>query len=72
MKHLDKLPTLKFIICMDKLTDDLKAKFEGKNVQLLYIYDICLDSADTVADPPVPSDLATICYSSGTTGLPVS
>ncbi|XP_064612729.1 long-chain-fatty-acid--CoA ligase 1-like [Liolophura sinensis] len=67
-----EIPSLKTIIIMSDMDDDLKKDATEK--------DLCIYTFEQVetyginnpheASPPAPSDLATICFTSGTTGTP--
>lgn len=73
---------LKAIICFDTISDDLYRKYELQNIKVLYYKDLhsvanknedCQnnnDSFDLPSDLPKKEDLATICYTSGTSGKP--
>lgn len=58
---------------MDQVDSDIRASVEGNGLQIHYISDLesIGKSRSLTVRPPAPSDLCTICYSSGTTGLPV-
>lgn len=58
---------------MDPIDENLKRLCKDKNIDLLYIKDIEKKGKKAPAAHRKPSkdDLCTICYSSGTTGLPV-
>lgn len=59
---------------MDTLDDETKESCRDKGLQCLYIGDIESNGSnkEIAHVKPKPSDLCTICYSSGTTGLPVA
>ncbi|KAL5018655.1 hypothetical protein ScPMuIL_004377 [Solemya velum] len=64
MLLLDKassMPSLKCLIIMDEISGHLKTTAAKHNIQLLQFSEV---------EPPKPSDLAVICYTSGTTGDP--
>ncbi|GBC10155.1 hypothetical protein RclHR1_09390011 [Rhizophagus clarus] len=80
-----KIPNLKVIISMDELEDDspipfgstttgkvLKAWAEDKGIVLLSFGDVekLGKQHPRKHNPPSPKDLACICYTSGTTGVP--
>jgi long-chain acyl-CoA synthetase len=58
---------------MDPIDEELGAKVKAANLTLYYISDLekIGQARDKVTRPPKADDLCTICYSSGTTGLPV-
>ncbi|KAI8815021.1 hypothetical protein BJ742DRAFT_782017 [Cladochytrium replicatum] len=68
---LDKIPTLKTIIVMDGLNGRLIKAAAGR-VNVIGMDDAEIEgrAKPAEASPPSPDDLATICYTSGTTGLP--
>jgi long-chain acyl-CoA synthetase len=80
-----KVPNLKVIISMDELDDDspvpfggtttgkvLKAWAEDKGIVLLSFSEVekLGKQYPRKHNPPSPKDLASICYTSGTTGVP--
>jgi long-chain acyl-CoA synthetase len=80
-----KIPTLKVIISMDELEDEspvpfggttsgnvLKAWAEDKGIVLLSFSEVEKLGRQNPRkhNPPSPNDLACICYTSGTTGVP--
>lgn len=83
LKH--KLPTLKIVVSMDRLDDDvapiagvpnksaiIKAWAEEKGIVLVDMYTLEQDGrkAKRAHRAPKPDDLACIMYTSGTTGVP--
>jgi long-chain acyl-CoA synthetase len=68
----NKCPTLKLIIYFDTIDEETKKKCEGKDVKLIKFEDVEKDGAANPKEPnpPKPDDIATICYTSGTTGNP--
>ncbi|XP_065883666.1 long-chain-fatty-acid--CoA ligase 1-like [Dysidea avara] len=68
-----KCPTLKFVISIsDSIPDDMAAMAKEANIELL-TYDAVMDLGrqDSVDHQPAsPDDICTICYTSGTTGMP--
>jgi long-chain acyl-CoA synthetase len=63
---------LKHIIIIDKITDEARDKAAQRNIKLLTFkeaQEIGKENLKSVM-PPKPLDLATICYTSGTTGQP--
>lgn len=73
IKLKDKLPTIKRIICMDDdISEELARAAAKVQLELLKFSTIEKRGADHPMEPtpPAPDDLCTICYTSGTTGLP--
>ncbi|ETV99915.1 hypothetical protein H310_07943 [Aphanomyces invadans] len=69
VKH--ECPTLEFLVSMDVVTPRQRADAEAAGVSLITLDDIeATPDATVPEDPPLPSDYATICYTSGTTGDP--
>ncbi|KAJ3377928.1 Long chain acyl-CoA synthetase 7 peroxisomal [Lobulomyces angularis] len=68
----EKLPTLSHLVIMDTPTEELLNKGKQLNVTIISILDAeKLGEANPVESRPMGSDgIATICYTSGTTGLP--
>uniref|UniRef100_H2ZDV1 Long-chain-fatty-acid--CoA ligase n=1 Tax=Ciona savignyi TaxID=51511 RepID=H2ZDV1_CIOSA len=60
------------IITMETLDDEAKSLAESANVRLMMFKEVEEIGKNNLKDfvPPKPSDLHTICYTSGTTGLP--
>jgi len=73
-KMIERLPSLKHIICMDSsISDELITMAQVKNICLHKFGDVeqaGRASKDWKVTPPLPEDLCTICYTSGTTGKP--
>ncbi|XP_055344354.1 long-chain-fatty-acid--CoA ligase 5-like [Paramacrobiotus metropolitanus] len=72
MENLGKLKPLKRLISVTPFSDDLRQQAEAAGIELLLFSDVeKLGQDKTHAPvPPKPSDLATICCTSGTTGDP--
>lgn len=69
----EKCPTLKHIVQMEDITDDdLRTQAKHKGVALHSFDEVEKQGAASPREhtPPVSTDLATICYTSGTTGDP--
>uniref|UniRef100_A0A914XP98 long-chain-fatty-acid--CoA ligase n=2 Tax=Plectus sambesii TaxID=2011161 RepID=A0A914XP98_9BILA len=70
----EKCPTLRFLVVCEPPTDILQKKASGQNVRVISFDDLeklGRESKDRPEPtPPTPEDLATICYTSGTTGTP--
>jgi len=67
-----KSSSLEYVIVIDNINDEARNKAKELNIKL-YSFDECKQIGaknirETIA--PNPDDLATICYTSGTTGLP--
>lgn len=62
---------MKIVISMDPIEDSVKESFP-EGVKVLYMGNVEKDGNENPAQvvPPAPDDLATICYTSGTTGNP--
>lgn len=72
LKQKSDTPGLKHIIVMKEVTDEMKKAAKNKNVELHYFRDVEALGRDKPVEilAPQPSDVATICYTSGTTGDP--
>ncbi|TMW67705.1 hypothetical protein Poli38472_011325 [Pythium oligandrum] len=68
----DSCPAVKFLVQYEDVTDEQRQLAEEKGVEIKSLQEIeALGKANPVpADPPAPEDIATICYTSGTTGNP--
>lgn len=64
--------SLKNIICCDAVTDEMKEKAKAVGLTLHSMKEVEDNGAATPVDPkpPKPDDIATFCYTSGTTGDP--
>ncbi|KAJ3259675.1 hypothetical protein HK103_001936 [Boothiomyces macroporosus] len=72
LQMIDKLPTLKTIVLMDnKITDKIK-KFKKGGVEIVKLEELETEGSRNVKDRVVTNadTIATICFTSGTTGLP--
>ncbi|CAK4617239.1 hypothetical protein LEN26_013020 [Aphanomyces euteiches] len=63
-------PTLEFIVSMEKVSADQLKAAQAASVNLISLEDLENVNQIVPEDPPSPSDIATICYTSGTTGNP--
>ncbi|EYC37629.1 hypothetical protein Y032_0775g2252 [Ancylostoma ceylanicum] len=67
-------PHLKYLVVMEPITDDLRAASEKHGVRVLTMDELEKMGREAKNrpphQPPKPEDLATICYTSGTTGTP--
>jgi len=73
MGCIDQCPTVKVVVQFEDLVDNEEVELAKQHdVQLLTLAEILAAGKDSLvpADPPKPDDLATICYTSGTTGDP--
>ena len=72
LDNASRVPTLKNIIIMDPIDQELvkKGKDLGLNVTCVTDLEALGASKPTDPVPPSPEAIATICYTSGTTGLP--
>ncbi|KAE9554238.1 hypothetical protein FO519_002537 [Halicephalobus sp. NKZ332] len=73
LKESGNIPLLKHFVVMDGVTDDARAEFKKADLTLYSFseFEALGKNAEKVdLVPPKPSDLATICYTSGTTGTP--
>ena len=72
LKIAPKLPTIKTIISMDPIKEELRKTAEDAGIELLGFESVESKGAAQRAKPcpPSPLDLCTICYTSGTTGKP--
>jgi long-chain acyl-CoA synthetase len=73
MGVVHECPTVKTVVQFeDDIDEEETVLAEQHKVRLLTLAQLIEDGKKNVvaADPPLPSDLATICYTSGTTGNP--
>lgn len=72
MECIDACPSLKFLVQYEDVTPQQRAEVAQKGLEIVGFAELEAlgKSNPIVADPPKPSDLATICYTSGTTGNP--
>uniref|UniRef100_A0A7E4VBD5 Long-chain-fatty-acid--CoA ligase n=1 Tax=Panagrellus redivivus TaxID=6233 RepID=A0A7E4VBD5_PANRE len=73
LKEKPKIPSLKHFVVMDGVTPELVAQAAEQNVKVYSFAEF--EALGTRSEkmplvPPKPDDLATICYTSGTTGEP--
>lgn len=72
MHLMNSTSSLKHIIVIEKITDEARNKANESNIKIMSFEEVkqvgknCLKAPM----PPKPDDLATICYTSGTTGKP--
>ncbi|XP_035224523.1 long-chain-fatty-acid--CoA ligase 6-like [Stegodyphus dumicola] len=72
LEQREQTPGLTHIIVMNDVSEDVKQTAKDKNVNLHYFQEIEDLGKQKPVDivPPNPSDIATVCYTSGTTGDP--
>ncbi|KAL7079797.1 hypothetical protein ACQ4LE_001432 [Meloidogyne hapla] len=76
LERKSQCQSLKHIVVMspasDELTEDLRRSVENEGISLSSFeeFESRGDLNDFADQPPTPDDLATICYTSGTTGVP--
>jgi len=72
LKQIKELPSIKYIIKMGDVNDEEASSAKAAGVQLLSFTDVEARgrSFPKAPNPPKPSDLVTMCYTSGTTGDP--
>nr|AND95617.1 Long-chain acyl-CoA synthetase [Chromera velia] len=69
----EKCPSLKIVIGMDAVTDEMKMKATGNGIQLMSFQEVMEVGKSTMVEPTPatnPEEINTICYTSGTTGNP--
>lgn len=72
IKYSPNIPSLEVIISMDQIDNEIKGKVQQHGLKIYTVADLETigEKRELVVQAPKPSDLCTICYSSGTTGLP--
>ncbi|KAJ3273995.1 hypothetical protein HDV01_003665 [Terramyces sp. JEL0728] len=72
LQMIDKLPTLKTIIIMDNVVTDKIKNFKKSSIEIVKLSDLEVEGAKNVKDRVITNSetVATICFTSGTTGLP--
>lgn len=67
-----EIPTLNLIVIMNEVDDEFISKAKSVGVDVLDITELEKEGSNSPAEPvlPKPEDVATVCYTSGTTGLP--
>ncbi|KAG7397196.1 Long chain acyl-CoA synthetase 7 peroxisomal [Phytophthora boehmeriae] len=65
-------PKLETVVQFESVTEEQRRAAAAKNIELKSLSELeLLGRAEPLpADPPVPSDISTLCYTSGTTGDP--
>ncbi|XP_013395506.1 long-chain-fatty-acid--CoA ligase 5 [Lingula anatina] len=72
LEHAEQIPTLRHIVYVSDVTEDLTAQAAKYSIELIAFKELEVLGLNNLQDPvpPSPSDLATICFTSGTTGTP--
>ncbi|CAI5437559.1 unnamed protein product [Caenorhabditis angaria] len=74
LKFKEKCASLKYLVVMDEITEELKNSASQHQVQILSFKELeelgQKSEGKYKHQEPKPEDLATICYTSGTTGTP--
>ncbi|OWZ24430.1 Long-chain-fatty-acid-CoA ligase [Phytophthora megakarya] len=72
MDCIDKCPTLKIVVQFEPVTAQQLQQAKDKHVVLRSLHELELlgEAHLEPADPPLPTDVSTLCYTSGTTGDP--
>ncbi|KAF1319370.1 Long-chain-fatty-acid-coa ligase, partial [Globisporangium splendens] len=72
MSCIHECPHIRTIVQYEEIDDEERTLAQKKNVKLLTIAELRAIGKKNVApaDPPLPDDISTICYTSGTTGNP--
>ncbi|WAQ97581.1 ACSL5-like protein [Mya arenaria] len=73
--RMSETPNLRILVVMETITDDVKALAQKHSVDLIQYSDLEDDKLMEplnifLFQPSGPDDLAVVCYTSGTTGLP--
>ncbi|CAH0520536.1 unnamed protein product [Peronospora belbahrii] len=68
----DVCPKLKTVVQFEPVTEEQRRVAAAKNIELKSMNDLeLMGRAEPLpADPPLPTDISTLCYTSGTTGDP--
>ncbi|XP_067120704.1 long-chain-fatty-acid--CoA ligase 5-like isoform X1 [Centruroides vittatus] len=72
LDEISEIPSLKTIIVMKDISDEIKQLAEKHGIQILLFQDVEESGRTNPKSPmkPSPKDLAVVCYTSGTTGTP--
>nr|XP_054773243.1 long-chain-fatty-acid--CoA ligase 5-like [Lytechinus pictus] len=73
--HVDAMPSLRVVVVMDlddEGTSDIRQRYSSQGIELCTFQEVLRHGARNLSDVilPSPSDINTICFTSGTTGLP--
>ncbi|XP_052759956.1 long-chain-fatty-acid--CoA ligase 1-like isoform X1 [Mya arenaria] len=70
--RMSETPNLRILVVMETITDDVKALAQKHSIDLIQYSDLEKKGEEAPQDlkPSGPDDLAVVCYTSGTTGLP--
>lgn len=74
-KNIEDCPHLRLIVHFNRLNSVQSNEIKNentKNVEIIHFNDLLISGRENIisSKPPKPSDIATICYTSGTTGMP--
>ncbi|KAF1319391.1 Long-chain-fatty-acid-coa ligase, partial [Globisporangium splendens] len=72
MSCIHECPHIRTVVQYEEIDDEERTLAQEKNVKLLTIAELRAIGKENIApaDPPLPDDISTICYTSGTTGNP--
>lgn len=74
LKYKKDCPSLRLIVCMEPVSAELLEQATAAGVEMLEMRTLEEEGSRVVAEhpekPPSPSDIATVCFTSGTTGTP--
>jgi long-chain acyl-CoA synthetase len=72
LKKDGKIPTIKYVICFDEISQELSKMLEEVEIQSFNIVKLAEEGEkiEVELENPEPDDIYTICYTSGTTGNP--
>ncbi|RLN96460.1 hypothetical protein BBJ28_00020152 [Nothophytophthora sp. Chile5] len=72
MDCIASCPTLKIVVQFEPISEAQRQLAASKNVELRSLDELELlgQAEPRAADPPLPTDVSTLCYTSGTTGDP--
>ncbi|KAG6955570.1 hypothetical protein JG687_00011120 [Phytophthora cactorum] len=72
MNCRDACPKLETVVLFEPVTKAQRLAAAAKNIELTSLHDLELigRAEPLLADPPFPTDISTLCYTSGTTGEP--
>jgi long-subunit acyl-CoA synthetase (AMP-forming) len=69
--HPSALGNIKLIVCLDELTEELRMQAQKHNVEIVRFAEVEKEGKNSRLPPNPPGEdtLATICYTSGVTGI---